>query len=141
MMGSSRMSTLATGLDDDPSYDYGSNIEASDLFDVDESTQMSQPPTQDEAQTPEETSHAHRNGHHLDPVPEGCAVTFGSSAQDDRKGVRRLKGKTINDPVYNSITIPELLVRIMDTKEFQRLKRIKQLGMCYAVFPGATHTR
>lgn len=41
--------------------------------------------------------------------------------------------------VYTSWSEP--LLCIINTPEFQRLKRIKQLGACHHVFPGATHTR
>ncbi|MDA8003010.1 MAG: HD domain-containing protein, partial [Alphaproteobacteria bacterium] len=34
-----------------------------------------------------------------------------------------------------------LLVAIVDTPEFQRLRRIKALGACSYVFPGAEHSR
>lgn len=35
----------------------------------------------------------------------------------------------------------QLALRLINTQEFQRLRRIKQLGLSEFVFPGATHTR
>ncbi len=50
--------------------------------------------------------------------------------------------KIINDPVYGFIRIPDLLVlKIIDHPFFQRLRRIRQLGLTYLVYPGAQHTR
>ena len=52
----------------------------------------------------------------------------------------------IRDPLYNLIefraeAIDDLLWRIIQTEDFQRLRRIKQLGFSEFVYPGATHTR
>ena len=48
----------------------------------------------------------------------------------------------MNDPVYGFITIPsELLYDLVEHPYFQRLRRIKQLGMSEYVYPGALHTR
>lgn len=50
--------------------------------------------------------------------------------------------KILNDPVYGFITIPsELIFSIIDHPFFQRLRRIKQLGLTDFVYPGALHTR
>lgn len=50
--------------------------------------------------------------------------------------------KIINDPVHGFIEVPrDLLLPIIDHPIFQRLRRIKQLGMSSIVYPGATHTR
>ena len=50
--------------------------------------------------------------------------------------------KILNDPVYGFITIPsELIFAIIDHPYFQRLRRIKQLGLTDLVYPGALHTR
>ncbi|MEP2348683.1 MAG: HD domain-containing protein [Algoriphagus sp.] len=50
--------------------------------------------------------------------------------------------KILNDPVYGFITIPsELIFTIIDHPYFQRLRRIKQLGLTDFVYPGAHHTR
>ncbi|MBO5015643.1 MAG: HD domain-containing protein [Bacteroidaceae bacterium] len=50
--------------------------------------------------------------------------------------------KIINDPVFGFIHIPKgLLYDIVCHPIFQRLTRIKQLGLSSAVYPGAQHTR
>lgn len=52
------------------------------------------------------------------------------------------KRKIFNDPVYGFITIPgELIFDIIEHPYFQRLRRIKQLGLTHLVYPGALHTR
>lgn len=53
--------------------------------------------------------------------------------------------KAIRDPVHNLITFDKseekLLLDLLDTKEMQRLRHIKQLGFSSYTFPGAEHTR
>ncbi|MBN1199995.1 MAG: HD domain-containing protein [Bacteroidales bacterium] len=52
------------------------------------------------------------------------------------------KKKNINDPIYGFITIPnEFLFDVMEHHWFQRLRRIRQLGLTEFVYPSATHTR
>ena len=51
------------------------------------------------------------------------------------------KKKFIRDSVYGDIRLNEFEVRIMDMPQFQRLRRIKQLGLISLIYPGATHTR
>jgi HD superfamily phosphohydrolase len=52
------------------------------------------------------------------------------------------KRKIINDPVYGFITVPfDLVFDIIEHPIFQRLRRIKQLGLTHYVYPGALHTR
>ena len=52
------------------------------------------------------------------------------------------KKKIINDPVYGFVTIPAgLLFDLIEHPFFQRLRRIKQLGLTNMVYPGALHTR
>ena len=52
------------------------------------------------------------------------------------------KKKIINDPVFGFITIQsEFLFDLIEHPYFQRLRRIKQLGLSGIVFPGANHTR
>jgi uncharacterized protein len=50
--------------------------------------------------------------------------------------------KIINDPIYGFITIRSGLIhKLIEHSYFQRLRRIKQLGMINLVYPGAEHTR
>jgi len=52
------------------------------------------------------------------------------------------KRKIINDPVYGFISITNNLVfKIIEHPWFQRLRRIKQLGLTHYVYPSAIHTR
>ncbi|WP_288529675.1 HD domain-containing protein [uncultured Secundilactobacillus sp.] len=50
--------------------------------------------------------------------------------------------KVFRDPVHNYIYIQHrVILDLINTKEFQRLRRIKQLGTASMVFHGAEHTR
>jgi len=52
------------------------------------------------------------------------------------------KRKIINDPVFGFINIPsEFIYDLIQHPFFQRLHRIKQLGLSSFVYPGAQHTR
>lgn len=53
----------------------------------------------------------------------------------------RLHGKIINDPIHGTFRLDAQCKLIFDTRQFQRLRRLKQLGMTYYVFPGASHNR
>ncbi len=56
--------------------------------------------------------------------------------------IRPNKTKIINDPVYGFIHIPgDLIYDLIEHHYFQRLRRIKQLGLTHLVYPGALHTR
>lgn len=50
------------------------------------------------------------------------------------------KNKIIKDLVHEYVEIDEKIQKIVDTKEFQRLKRVKQLTAIY-IYPSANHTR
>lgn len=50
-------------------------------------------------------------------------------------------GKVITDPIHGDIHLNRLEIAIVDTKPFQRLRTIRQLGTTHLVYPGATHTR
>ncbi len=52
------------------------------------------------------------------------------------------KKKIINDPVFGFISLQsELVFDLLEHPFLQRLRRIKQLGLSYLVYPGANHTR
>jgi uncharacterized protein len=47
----------------------------------------------------------------------------------------------VRDSLYDTIPLGAMEVDLIGTPEFVRLQGIKQLGFCYRVWPGATHTR
>lgn len=51
------------------------------------------------------------------------------------------KTKVIRDSIHGDVFLSDLEFEIIDTPEFQRLRRIKQLGMTHLVYPSANHTR
>src|SRR5512133_382460 len=54
----------------------------------------------------------------------------------------RNKKKIINDPVHGFINIPfDIILDLIEHPYFQRLQRIRQLGLTSMVYPGATHSR
>ncbi len=48
---------------------------------------------------------------------------------------------SIRDAIYGSIPLSRAAYATLDTRLFQRLKHLKQVGPVYLVYPGATHTR
>ena len=53
-----------------------------------------------------------------------------------------VKEKVFRDPVHNFIRVQyQVILDLIGTSEFQRLRRIKQLGVASAVFHGAEHSR
>ena len=51
------------------------------------------------------------------------------------------KKRIIKDCIYKYVTISPLCGLFLDQPEFQRLRRIKQLGNVHRVYPSAVHTR
>ncbi len=50
--------------------------------------------------------------------------------------------KTFRDPVHGNMFLPDpLILDLVDSFEFQRLRRIRQTGSCFLVFHGAEHSR
>lgn len=55
--------------------------------------------------------------------------------------IRKGKGKIIKDAVHGDIFIEKKFFDLIETKEFQRLRRINQLSVANLIFPSAEHTR
>ncbi|ASJ04675.1 HD domain-containing protein [Thermococcus barossii] len=49
--------------------------------------------------------------------------------------------KLVHDPIHGHIELDDFAVRLVDTSEFQRLRRITQLGLAFLAYPSARHTR
>lgn len=56
---------------------------------------------------------------------------------------RKDKAVRIMDPVHNFIDVSEypVVLELIDTPHFQRLKSLQQLGLASVAYPSATHTR
>jgi HD superfamily phosphohydrolase len=50
-------------------------------------------------------------------------------------------GRTVRDPLWQNIHLDATAAAVVDTPEFQRLRRVKQLGFAHFVYPGAVHNR
>ncbi|XP_073325855.1 deoxynucleoside triphosphate triphosphohydrolase SAMHD1-like [Pagrus major] len=64
-----------------------------------------------------------------------------TSESSSEKEETIFQGKVFNDPIHGHLELHPLLVKIIDTPQFQRLRFIKQLGGAYFVYPGASHNR
>jgi uncharacterized protein len=71
------------------------------------------------------------------PARRGCA-SFAAMPRDPRPP---REFEVVRDPLWNTIRLDPTAVSIIDTPQFQRLRQIRQLGLAYLVYPGATHTR
>jgi uncharacterized protein len=49
--------------------------------------------------------------------------------------------RSVLDPIHGLIRLTSTEMKVVDHPLFQRLRRIKQNGLLYFVFPGATHSR
>jgi hypothetical protein len=78
------------------------------------------------------------------PARAPAAAMSSFTASNDATGAPSLlsaRYKVFNDAVHGALELHPLSARVIDTVEFQRLRRLKQLGGAYAVFPAASHNR
>ena len=52
-----------------------------------------------------------------------------------------MRDRVIRDEIHRDILVPARIAKLIDTREFQRLRNIQQLATCHYVFPAATHNR
>lgn len=47
----------------------------------------------------------------------------------------------LRDPIWNNVRLDPLALALLDTATVQRLRYVRQLGLAFLVYPGATHSR
>lgn len=52
-----------------------------------------------------------------------------------------IKSHEVRDPIHGLIELSQREVDLINTRTFQRLRRIRQLALAFLVYPGALHTR
>src|SRR5712672_4014811 len=73
--------------------------------------------------------------------------TFLPVLDSPQRGEKQVSQRIYRDPVHNIIPLRDdsaegrLMIRLIDTPEFQRLRRIKQLGLGLYTYQGAEHSR
>lgn len=67
-----------------------------------------------------------------------AAPHAGESSGDERS---RPRLEVVRDPLWRNIRLDPLALRLVDTPAFQRLRYVRQLGLAYLVYPGASHSR
>lgn len=82
----------------------------------------------------------------MDKVSPGEAVPGGAAPGGASRGEAVLRRsaleKAFMDPVHGMIVLKDRwILDLVDTPEFQRLRRIRQLGASFATYHGAEHTR
>lgn len=93
------------------------------------------------------------------PAPQGSAGRVGSAVPEARSArdavyigrgragvVRNMSvaggpGRVVRDPVYGYVRLPDRLASVVDSRIFQRLRRVAQTSLTSTVYPSATGTR
>jgi HD superfamily phosphohydrolase len=73
-------------------------------------------------------------------------IRQGAAGNTAESRLKAIKAQRVRDPLHNLIEFDttqfeQVLWHVVQTRPFQRLRRIKQLGFSELVYPGATHTR
>ncbi|XP_051281660.1 deoxynucleoside triphosphate triphosphohydrolase SAMHD1 isoform X2 [Dicentrarchus labrax] len=90
----------------------------------------------------------HITGDQLQTLTAANLEDMGIKKPNDRERILlcirklwKVQVKVFNDPIHGHMELHPLLVKIIDTPQFQRLRSIRQLGGTYFVYPGASHNR
>ena len=59
----------------------------------------------------------------------------------DREARYLVVMEILRDPLWNNVRLDALALALLDTPVVQRLRYVRQLGLAYLVYPGATHSR
>ncbi len=74
-------------------------------------------------------------------VEQFCEAELRSYLSRLQSNFRARSTREFNDPVWQTISLTPFEAIIADNPLFQRLRRIRQLGVVHWVYPGAVHTR
>lgn len=77
----------------------------------------------------------------LEEKSENTVHTVDTSDNKINREILLRKAKDIYIPVHNTVELSLMATLFMGTKYFQRLSKLKQLGTCNYIYPGAVHTR
>jgi HD superfamily phosphohydrolase len=61
--------------------------------------------------------------------------------ESDRSVPRDLRSHSILEPIHGLVRLSDIEIAVLDHRLFRRLRKIKQNGLLYLVFPSATHNR
>lgn len=82
-----------------------------------------------------------------DPMPVDLNANQTTGGVRNGREVTHYRRTSVADPIHGLIQFDRndpsqnLLLTVMNSRAFQRLRRIKQMGLAEFVFPGATHSR
>ena len=63
------------------------------------------------------------------------------SLEEEHYRPRYMAATVIADNIHGHIKVPGVLMHIIDTEQFDRLRSLKQVGPAHYVYPAAKHSR